>query len=77
MGAVGLEGGWIDGDSVYWLQGLPSEGGRSSVWRLDPDGTRKTFEDINVEALSKGQKDLKDALIILPDDIINVKTRIF
>lgn len=47
------------------------------VARILPDGTRKSFEDINVEAMSKGQKDLKDALIILPDDIINVKTRIF
>jgi polysaccharide export outer membrane protein len=47
------------------------------VTRIMPDATRKIWENIDVEAMYKSKKDLKDALIIQPDDIINVKTRLF
>ncbi len=35
---VGLSELWIDGDDVYWLEGRPSEGGRSVLVRRSADG---------------------------------------
>jgi dipeptidyl aminopeptidase/acylaminoacyl peptidase len=29
---------WVDGDDVYWIEGRPSEGGRSVLVRRGPDG---------------------------------------
>jgi len=37
-GAVGLSEVRLDGDTVYWLEMRPSEGGRSVVVRRRPDG---------------------------------------
>lgn len=37
---VGLVGGTIDGDDVYWVESHASQGGRASVWRLASDGER-------------------------------------
>ena len=38
-GAVGLSEVRLDGETVYWLEMRPSEGGRSVVVRRRPDGT--------------------------------------
>lgn len=38
--AVGLVGGCIDGDDVYWVESHASQKGRASLWRLGPDGAR-------------------------------------
>ena len=37
-GSVGLSGVTVDGPDVYWLENRPSEGGRSVLVRLTPDG---------------------------------------
>ena len=37
---VGLVGGTLDGDDVYWVESHASQGGRASLWRLSPDGSR-------------------------------------
>jgi len=37
---VGLVGGCVDGDDVYWVESHPSQGGRASLWRLAADGSR-------------------------------------
>ncbi len=37
---VGLVGGCRDGDSTYWVESHASQGGRASLWREAPDGTR-------------------------------------
>jgi polysaccharide export outer membrane protein len=47
------------------------------VTRILEDGTQKNWDDIDVGAMLKGKKDRKDALVILPGDIINVPMRIF
>ena len=47
-----------------------------TVTRIMPDGTTKKWE-VDVDAFLKGKKDRKEALIILPDDIINVPMRVF
>lgn len=54
-----------------------ANGSNVMVTRILPDGSKKIWDDIDVEAMYKGKKDIKDALVILPDDIINVKTRLF
>lgn len=36
-GTVGLGGLNWDGDNIYWIEGRPSEGGRSVIVRLTPD----------------------------------------
>ena len=36
-GTVGLGGLNWDGDDIYWVEGRPSEGGRSVIVRLTPD----------------------------------------
>jgi dipeptidyl aminopeptidase/acylaminoacyl peptidase len=36
---VGLSGVTVDGPDVYWLESRPSEGGRSVLVRLTPDGS--------------------------------------
>ncbi len=38
--AVGLEGGCLDGDDVYWVESHASQRGRASLWRLSADGSR-------------------------------------
>ena len=38
-GTVGLGGVTVDGPDVYWVEGRPSEGGRSVLVRRTPDGT--------------------------------------
>ncbi len=38
--AVGLVGGCMDGDDVYWVESHASQKGRASLWRLGPDGAR-------------------------------------
>jgi dipeptidyl aminopeptidase/acylaminoacyl peptidase len=38
--AIGLEGGALDGDDVYWVESHASQKGRASLWRLSRDGTR-------------------------------------
>jgi translation initiation factor IF-1 len=47
------------------------------VTRILEDGTQKTWDGIDVGALLKGKKERKDALVILPGDIINVPMRAF
>lgn len=47
------------------------------VTRILEDGSQKNWDDIDVGAMLKGKKDRKDALVILPGDIINVPMRIF
>ncbi len=47
------------------------------VTRILEDGSQKSWDDIDVGAILKGKKDRKDALVILPGDIINVPMRIF
>ncbi len=37
---VGLGGGCVDGDDIYWVESHASQGGRASLWRLAADGTR-------------------------------------
>ena len=37
---VGLEGGCVDGDDVYWVESHASQRGRASLWRLGADGCR-------------------------------------
>ncbi|WP_344411949.1 S9 family peptidase [Pseudonocardia ailaonensis] len=37
--SVRLSGARVDGDSVYWAEGRPGEGGRTQLVRRDPDGT--------------------------------------
>ncbi len=37
--SVGLEGGCVDGDDVYWVESHASQRGRASLWRLSPDGS--------------------------------------
>lgn len=37
---VGLVGGCVDGDDVYWVESHASQGGRASLWRQSPDGSR-------------------------------------
>ncbi|HSN12958.1 MAG TPA: prolyl oligopeptidase family serine peptidase [Propionibacteriaceae bacterium] len=37
---VGLEGGCVDGDDVYWVESHASQRGRASLWRLGADGSR-------------------------------------
>ena len=36
--AVRLDEPWVDGDDVYWIEGRPSEGGRSVLVRRSADG---------------------------------------
>ncbi len=36
---VGLSEPWIDGDEIYWIEGRPSEAGRSVLVRRGADGT--------------------------------------
>ncbi len=36
--SIGLGGGILDGDDVYWLEGRPSEAGRYVIVRRAPDG---------------------------------------
>ena len=38
-GAVGLSEVWVEGDTAYWAEGRPEEGGRVQLVRRDPDGT--------------------------------------
>ena len=38
-GSVGLGGVTVDGPDVYWIESRPTEGGRSVLVRLTPDGT--------------------------------------
>src|SRR5665647_320940 len=38
--SVGLIGGCIDGDDVYWVESHASQKGRASLWRLSTDGSR-------------------------------------
>lgn len=38
--SVGLGGPWLDQGSVYWLESRADQGGRTSLWRADPDGAR-------------------------------------
>lgn len=38
--SVGLVGGCLDGDDVYWVESHASQGGRASLWRLAADGSR-------------------------------------
>lgn len=38
--SVGLVGGTVDGDDVYWVESHASQGGRASLWRLSGDGAR-------------------------------------
>jgi protein involved in polysaccharide export with SLBB domain len=47
------------------------------VTRILEDGTQKTWDNIDVGAFLNGKKERKDALVILPGDIINVPMRIF
>lgn len=49
-GTVGLGGLTADRDNIYWLEGRPSEGGRSVIVRLTPDGKTEdvTPRDFNV-----------------------------
>ena len=37
---VGLEGGCLDGDDVYWVESRASQSGRASLWRRGSDGSR-------------------------------------
>ena len=37
---VGLAGGAIDGEDVYWVESHASQKGRASLWRLGPEGVR-------------------------------------
>ncbi len=37
-GTVGLGGIGLDGEDIYWVEGRPSEGGRSVIVRRTPDG---------------------------------------
>jgi polysaccharide export outer membrane protein len=48
-----------------------------SVTRVMPDGTQRTWEGIDVEGFIRGRRELKDALEILPNDMINVGVRAF
>ncbi|MBI4898900.1 MAG: S9 family peptidase [Actinobacteria bacterium] len=48
---VGLEGGVVDGDDVYWVESHASQGGRASLWRLGPDGSKaEVTPDHNVRS---------------------------
>jgi polysaccharide export outer membrane protein len=47
------------------------------VSRVMPDGTRKTWDDIDVDAFLRGRANRKDALVIQPGDIVNVPMRMF
>jgi dipeptidyl aminopeptidase/acylaminoacyl peptidase len=48
---VGLEGGVVDGEDVYWVESHASQGGRASLWRLAPDGSRsEVTPDHNVRS---------------------------
>jgi polysaccharide export outer membrane protein len=47
------------------------------VTRILEDGSQKSWDNIDVGAILKGKKDRKEALVILPGDIINVPMRIF
>ncbi|OYO00877.1 peptidase [Enemella evansiae] len=38
--SVGLGGPWLDQESLYWLESRADQGGRTSLWRQSPDGTR-------------------------------------
>lgn len=38
--SVGLGGPMLDQDSLYWLESRADQGGRTSLWRLAPDGSR-------------------------------------
>lgn len=67
-------------DVIILVDGFVPELARQSgvtVTRILEDGTQKRYEDIDVGSMLTGKKDRKDALIILPGDIINVPTRIF
>ncbi|ACK69780.1 peptidase S9 prolyl oligopeptidase active site domain protein [Gloeothece citriformis PCC 7424] len=39
-GSIGLGSIRLDGEDIYWLEGRPTEGGRSVLVKLSPDGTR-------------------------------------
>lgn len=39
-GSVALEGGTVDGDSVYWTEGYADQRGRTTLWRRGLDGVR-------------------------------------
>lgn len=37
---VGLVGGCVDGEDIYWVESHASQAGRASLWRLSVDGSR-------------------------------------
>lgn len=39
-GVVGLSRGTVDGGRLYWSESLPDQGGRTTLWRQEPDGSR-------------------------------------
>ncbi len=49
--AVGLVGGCVDGDDVYWVESHASQKGRASLWRQDANGVRSELTpDHNVRS---------------------------
>ncbi|HNT75045.1 MAG TPA: S9 family peptidase [Anaerolineae bacterium] len=36
--SIRLDGGWFNGEDLYWIEGRPSEGGRNVLVRRAPDG---------------------------------------
>ncbi|HET7723584.1 MAG TPA: prolyl oligopeptidase family serine peptidase [Propionibacteriaceae bacterium] len=48
--SVGLEGGCIDGDDVYWVESHASQRGRASLWRLSGGSRTEITPDHNVRS---------------------------
>ncbi|HYI59546.1 MAG TPA: prolyl oligopeptidase family serine peptidase [Microlunatus sp.] len=51
-GTVGLSSAIFDGDTLYWLEARPDEGGRVGLWRQSGDGPREpvTPAEFNVRS---------------------------
>lgn len=76
---VGLAGGFVDGDDVYWTEGYPSQGGRVSLWRLSggdvtevtPDHcVRSTVGEYGGQAATA-----RDGVVVFtsfPDNVVHV-----
>ncbi len=48
---VGLVGGMVDGDDIWWVESHASQRGRASLWRQTPDGTRtEVTPELNVRS---------------------------
>ena len=51
--AVRLDQPWVDGDDVYWIEGRPSEDGRSVLVRRTADGTTEDVTPAPIDVRSR------------------------